>query len=195
MAKPSFALTTGGQDPAQLLADTLFRFLAEVPVSDRQTESNPLEAAQRLTRAAATKAALTSGTLAMAPGPLGLLTLLPDLVAVWKIQSQLVSDIAAVYGRSATLGREQMLYCLFRHSAAQVVRDMVVRAGERYVAKRASLSLLKTISGKLGVTLSKKLAGNGLSRFLPLVGAVGVGGYAYYDTTQVAATAIEIFER
>jgi len=195
MSKPSFALTTVGADPAQLLADTLFRFLAEVPSSERQQESHPLEAAQRLTRAAAAKAALTSGTLAMAPGPLGLLTLLPDLVAVWKIQSQLVSDIAAVYGRSATLGREQMLYCLFRHSAAQVVRDMVVRAGERYVAKRASLSLLKTISGKLGVTLSKKLAGNGLSRFLPVVGAVGVGGYAYYDTTQVAATAIQIFER
>jgi hypothetical protein len=27
------------------------------------------------------------------------------------------------------------------------------------------------------------------------VGAIGVGGYAYYDTSQVAATAIEIFER
>jgi hypothetical protein len=195
MAKPSFALTAGGVDPAQLLAETLLRFLADVPASERRPESDPLAAAQRLTRAAAGKAALTSGSLAMAPGPLGLLTLLPDLVAVWKIQSQLVSDIAAVYGQSASLSREQMLYCLFRHSAAQVVRDMVVRAGERYVVKRASLVLIKATANKLGIVLSKKLAGGGLSRFLPVVGAIGVGGYAYYDTSQVAATAIEIFER
>jgi hypothetical protein len=195
MSKPPFALTVGAGDPAQLLAETLFRFLAEVPTSGHRPAIDPLAAAQRLTRTAASKAALTSGSLAMAPGPLGLLTLLPDLVAVWKIQSQLVSDIAAVYGQTATLSREQMLYCLFRHSAAQLVRDMVVRAGERYIVKRASLSLLKTLSGKLGVTLSKRLAGGGLSRFLPVVGAIGVGGYAYYDTSQVAATAIEIFER
>jgi hypothetical protein len=51
----------------------------------------------------------------MAPGQLGLLTVLPDLVAMWRIQSQLVSDIAAVYGKTANLGREHMLWCLFKH--------------------------------------------------------------------------------
>jgi len=28
-----------------------------------------------------------------------------------------------------------------------------------------------------------------------VVGAMGVGGYAYYDTAKVAATAIELFEK
>jgi hypothetical protein len=39
------------------------------------------------------------------------------------------------------------------------------------------------------------LATKGASRLMPLVGAVGVGAYAYYDTTQVAKTAIELFAR
>jgi hypothetical protein len=30
---------------------------------------------------------------------------------------------------------------------------------------------------------------------LPVVGALGVAGYAYYDTAQVAATAISLFEK
>jgi len=138
---------------------------------------------------------MTSGSLAMAPGPLGLLTVLPDLVAVWKLQSQLVSDIAAVYGRSATLSKEQMLYCLFKHSASQVVRDMVVRAGERYLIKRASVGLLQQTAKRLGFQLSQKVIGNSASRFLPVLGAIGVGGYAYYDTSKVAATAMELFEK
>jgi hypothetical protein len=37
--------------------------------------------------------------------------------------------------------------------------------------------------------------GNGAARFFPLLGAVGVGGYAYYDTTKVAASAIELFSQ
>jgi type I restriction enzyme M protein len=35
----------------------------------------------------------------------------------------------------------------------------------------------------------------GVPRWLPVIGAVGVGTYAYFDTGQVARTAIELFER
>lgn len=131
----------------------------------------------------------------MAPGPLGLLTLLPDLLAIWKIQAHLVSDIAAVYGLQGQLTREHMLYCLFKHTAAQAVRDLVVRAGERFLIKKASFTVIQQIARKLGLTVKKKVIGGGVSRFLPLVGAMGVGGYAYYDTAKVAATAIELFEK
>lgn len=45
--------------------------------------------------------------------------------------NQLVGDIAAIYWEGATVTQEQMLYCLFRHSATQLIRDLVVRAGDR----------------------------------------------------------------
>jgi len=32
------------------------------------------------------------------------------------------------------------------------------------------------------------------ARWLPVVGSIGVAGYAYYDTAQVAATATELFD-
>ena len=182
-------------EPAGRLSQLVVNFVGVVPDSTRKTALQPRAAARSLARAAARKAAATSGSLALPPGPLGLLTLVPDLIAVWKIQSQLVADIAAVYGRSATLTKEQMVYCLFRHLASQAVRDLVVRAGERWLVQRASLALLQTVASRIGVHLSKKMIGNSLSRWLPLVGALGVGAYAYYDTNQVASTAMELFER
>ena len=88
-------------------------------------------------QANATRAAALSGTLALPPGILGMLTVLPDLVAIWRIQAQLVADIAGLYGRNMQLTRTHMLYCLFRHATSHVARDVAVRAGQRLVVQRA----------------------------------------------------------
>ena len=41
--------------------------------------------------------------------------------------------------------------------------------------------------------ISQRLIGKGISRWIPVFGALGAGAYAYYDTSQVAQTAIELF--
>jgi len=175
------------------LGDAILNIVLNVPTS-RETRSDASQArAQALARSAAKQAALMSGSLALPPGFLGWLTLVPELVGVWKVQAQMVSDIAAVYGKSAYLGREQMVYCLFKHVSAQLFRDVVVRVGERMVMRGASQGLLQTIARTLGVKVTQKVMGKGLTRFVPLIGAVGVGAYAYFDTLQVAKTATELF--
>ena len=194
MPEQNLPLTPPPATVVQALGQALLELAGRVPPSGEHQALQPQQAVQCLTRTAAKQAALTSGSLAMAPGPLGLLTVLPDLVAVWKIQSQLVSDIAAVYGQSATLSTEHQLDCLFQHRAAQAVRDLAVRAGERWVIRQTSGVLLQVIVQALGVRLSQKALGAGAARFVPLLGALGVGAYAYYDTTQVAASAMALFE-
>ena len=86
-----------------------------------------------------------------------------------------------------------MVYCLFRHVSAQLFRDVVVRVGERVLMRGASLGFLQTVARTLGVKVSQKIIGKSVSRFVPLIGAVGVGAYAYFDTLQVAKTANELF--
>lgn len=194
MTARKLPVTTSPVNSADAITGVLLRLIGDIPSSSQTPAQAPLPAAQHLTRAAARKAALTSGSLALAPGPLGLFTLLPDLFVIWKIQAQLVSDIAAVYGQQGKLTREHMLYCLFKHTAAQAVRDLAVRAGERVLIKQASSSVIQQVVRKLGFTVKKKVVGGGISRFVPVVGAMGVGGYAYYDTAKVAAAAIELFE-
>lgn len=182
-------------EAASSIAAAILRFIRRIPGSSQRKSRTPVKAARARAGTAAAKAALAAGTLALPPGPLGWLTILPEMVAVWKIQSQMVADIAALYGKKSTLTEEQMVYCLFRHSAAQAVRDLVVRVGERVLVRRASLVVLESIARKVGLKLTRKVIGRGLSRWIPVAGAIGVGAYAYYDTAQVAATAIGLFER
>jgi hypothetical protein len=176
-------------------ATTMLDFLAHIPGSDEVSSETPLTRASAIARAAAVKAAFVSGTLSLPPGPAGWLTIFPDLMGVWKIQTQMVADIATAFGQEAFLTREQMLYCLFRHAAAQAVRDLVIRVGERALIRRVPLSALQRVVRKVGVRVSQRVIGRGVSRWLPVIGALGVAGYAYYDTGQVAHTAIELFGR
>jgi len=168
---------------------------SNVPVSSHPRSDDPARQARHLTLKASSEAALLAGALALPPGPLGMLTVLPDLVLVWKLQRQLVADIAATYGRSDQLVTETMIYCLFRHAAAQVVRDFAVRSAERVLIQRAPLVVIQRTLKRVGVVISKRVAGRTLSRWLPLAGAIGIGAYAFYDTAQVGKTAQQLFDR
>lgn len=171
---------------------TLERVLADIPVPATGRAEHPHAAAQAIARRAAKRAAVLSGSLALPPGPLGLVTLMPDLYLIWQTQRQMVSDIFGVHGRSAELTRTHMLYCLFRHAASQVVRDVAVRGAQRIVIQQLSGSAFRSALATIGVSVSKRVAGTATGRWIPLAGAAAVGAYAYWDTMQVARTATRL---
>ncbi|MBN8737735.1 MAG: hypothetical protein J0H27_15900 [Xanthomonadales bacterium] len=181
------------EQPSQRIAQQILDFLSDIPASRERPSEHPRARCDAIALAARRKAFLASSSLALPPGPLGWLTVLPELVAIWKIQAQMVADIAAACGRHATLTREQMMYCLFRHAAAQAVRDLAVRAGQRWIVHAATTHAIRGIAERIGVRLSQRTLGSSLARMLPVAGALGVGAYAWYDTRQVAGTAIAMF--
>jgi hypothetical protein len=202
MTEPNQSPTLGANLPAVIGQDdasnrvtrAILDFISQIPDSKVHNQNDPEAEAHRLSKRAAQRAAITAGSLALPPGPLGWLTILPELISIWKIQAQLVSDIAAAYGRHAELGREQMLWCLFRHTSAQAFRDLVVRLGDRLIFRRVSYSVIERVAKQIGVKVTQRALGEGLSRWMPVIGAIGVGGYAYYDTRQVAATTIAMLK-
>lgn len=189
MAKSQLPVPYGESEPVREVSGVIERVLSEVPPSTLAAAADPAAAAEDIARDAARKAAVLSGSLALPPGPVGMLTVLPDLFLIWKIQRQMVADIYALHGRAAELSRAHMLYCLFRHLASQVVRDVVVRAGQRAVVQQLSSGALRSVLGSLGASVTRRLAGTTASRWVPLAGAAAVGAYAYWDTLQVAKTA------
>lgn len=174
---------------------SVLALVSEPPISTRRSVAAPRIAAEAATKAAASKAALAAGALALPPGPLGWLTIVPEMLAVWRIQAQLVADIAALHGQTAKLGPAQMLYCLFRHTAAQAVRDLAVRVGERVIVRPVATATLSKVAAAVGLRLGEKIVGKSLSRWVPLIGAAGVSAYAYFDTRQVGRAALAMFER
>lgn len=189
----SVAVVSKDSPVSARIAQSLLDLVSSIPPSRERLHDDPDERVYAIVRAAKTKAALASGSLALPPGPLGWLTILPEIYAVWRIQAQLVSDLAALHGRKSQLSREQMLYCLFRHTSAQLFRDLVMRIGERYVVRRLPLRSLYSIANKIGIRITQRSIGRAVSRIVPIAGAIGVGAYTWYDTRQVARTAIKLF--
>jgi uncharacterized protein (DUF697 family) len=173
----------------------LFKVVNDIPGSVEREAGNALSRARRLTSVASVKAAAISGSLALPPGPFGWLTILPDLAAIWRLQAQLVADIGAVFGKEGKLTEQSMIYCLFKHASAQVVRDVVTRMGERIIVNRVSFRVTENILEGVGIRIIQRVARRGIWRVLPIIGAVAVAGYAYYDTEQVGQNAIEFFSK
>lgn len=176
------------------LATILFELITEVPESLYGQTEDPDEKVKKLTMQAALKASSVSATLSIPAGITGILTSIPDIAAVWRIQAQLVSDIAATYGKLALLSREAMIWCLFRHSAASLLRDLAVRTGSRIIVQKLSATALKAILSKIGVHISSKVLGKVALRAIPAIGALGNGLYTYYDTNEVGKTAAAYFK-
>jgi len=187
-------MSSDSSSVAVRLGEAVLNLVSSVPPARELASSQPADAAWQLAQRAARKAGVAAGTLALPPGPLGWLTILPELVAVWRIQAQMVADIAAIYGTQHAPTREQMLYCLFRHTAAQAVRDLAVRMGQRVLVKEAGAQVLQSVAGAIGLHLSQRALGHGVSRWVPVAGAVGVGAYAWHDTRQVAKQAMALFD-
>ncbi|MGE9270555.1 MAG: hypothetical protein ACQKBU_07105 [Verrucomicrobiales bacterium] len=180
-------------DLTDKITEMVLQLIGRIPPTDQRASSTPHRTARDLADAAKVKAAATAGTLALPPGPLGWATIVPEILAVWNIQKKMVTDIAAAFDKEATLSQEQMIYCLFKHTAAQAVRDVVVRVGERYLVRHSSLRVMQNLARKIGLRVTQRAVSKGVSRWIPFVSAVGVGSYAYYDTHRVAQTAIELF--
>ena len=193
MTSNALALIPSKTDVRQKVGDAILDLVLRVPPTAERALDQPQARAQAIGRAAARQASMLASTMALPPGFFGWLTVLPELVGVWKLQSQMVADIAGVYGKSASMDREQMVYCMFKHVSAQLFRDVVVRVGERFLIQRASSAFMRSLVQKLGARVTRNVVGKSVSRFVPLLGAVGVGAYAYYDTTQVARTAMALF--
>src|SRR6202030_2447422 len=182
------------QSVTETIAEAIENVVSSVPASRERAVKEPALAAGKLARKAARRAAALSGTLALPPGLLGMLTVIPDLIAIWRIQAQMVADIAGVYGRELQLTRTHMVYCLFRHAATQLARDVAVRTGERLVIRQLSGGAMRSVLTTVGLNVTQRLAGTAASRWLPIVGAAAVAGYAYFDTLQVAKTAVRMLE-
>lgn len=199
MAKPLFrkiprATVAGSPSLTARFANAILEVVGHVPTSSLARSGTAAADSQRLAAEAARRAATTAGALSLPPGPLGWLTILPDLIAVWRIQAQLVADVAALHGKTATLTREQVLWCLFRHGSSQALKDLLVRTGNRVLVRRATLRVLQKIALTLGVRVTQRGVARAVARWVPILGAGGVALYAHYDTKRIGMAAIQLFE-
>src|SRR5205085_4577652 len=71
---------------ASMISSALAELVGNIPSSIEEEVSQPERRARIIAKKAAVKAAAFSGVLAIPPGPLGIATLIPDLVGIWRLQ-------------------------------------------------------------------------------------------------------------
>lgn len=167
----------------------------------------PYDRSKEITQKACAKAAAISGGLALPVGPLGMLTVLPDLVLVWRIQAQMVADIAVAFGHKKPLTEEDLMTCLFSHVAGTALReyersiplDHEEKSGKTVLdlidrfTRSGSRDLAVRVTTQIGQAIFERVAKRTASRIVPLAGAAIVSAYAALDTKEVARTAVEMF--
>ena len=163
------------------ICKSLDQIMSHIQKTKEPIHHTPLIRSREIIKNASLKAGCIAGGLALPVGALGVLTIIPDLVAIWKIQSNMVKDIAEVFNKQVTSTKKQMVYCLFKHTSGQGVREAIIKIGTQMAIK------------KIGISTSRHIAKKAIARCIPIVGAVSVGAYAYYDTARVGKTAIELF--
>jgi hypothetical protein len=176
-----------------VVSQALHSLVSQIPATLEAPGENPGERVKAIAKIASLKAAAISGSFTLPPGPLGMATVLPDLFAVWRIQQQLVADIAGAFGKTSALTAEAMVICLFKHGGAALTKPLFARQGEDVVVQRIANRTLLQLLEKIGVRVAQRIAAKSVSRWLPVLGALGAGAYAYYDTTHVASNAIDLF--
>lgn len=174
------------------LARELEALLAKVPHSREPQASAPLARANEIGKSATLRTAAISSGLAMPRGTAGILAILPDLLSVWHIQSVMVADIAACYGKSHELDSTKMAYCLFHHMDDKILWCEFPPLG-KHAPTAESGHMLSKLARSVSVRIGQRLLGRVLGSWVPFLGAIGLGALTAYDTDQVARTARRVF--
>lgn len=177
-----------------VLSGLLFDVMTNIPDSLLEPVENPDERVKNLIQSASLRAATVSTTLSIPAGITGILVAVPDVLSVWKIQAQLVSDIAATYGKIAILNKTSMMFCLFKHSTAHLLKDFVLRSGPRYIVHKLSNEAFEKAVQKISIHFSSRFLRRIVTKAVPAIGAVSNGALSYWDTKQVGKTAQAYFK-
>lgn len=151
-------------------------------------ESSQVDA---LIRSNALANAAISGGASLIPGPLGMLAIVPELVAVIRNQVALIYDIAAANGKKDVLTKE-LAASIFMYSLGTTAGGLLTVQGSRYLVRRASLQVFQKIVLFLGGKITQQALKSILSKWLPGIGAAAMAAWTNYSTRQIGKKAHEI---
>lgn len=149
--------------------------------------------AEELISAASWKAFAASTALALPPGPLGLATILPELLTVTKIQINLVYAIAKLKGQEAKLN-DSLVALIFAHEAGlQIGRYLNENFGDKVIVKSLSQRAYAQIAEQVGIRIGIRITQKALGRWIPVLFAPVFGALSKKMTERIGQEALKMF--
>ena len=134
-----------------------------------------------------------SGAAGIIPGPVGMLSVVPEIIAVTRNQIAMIYDIGAAYGHEKSINKE-LLMAIFAAAAGSGTIGVLTIRGGQVLIRRASLRVMQKLITVLGGKISQQAIKAALAKWIPLVGAAGMAYWSKYSTEQIAKQAHAIFK-
>ena len=170
-------------------ADLVMKF---TPVPDDVAATGTPE---EMIREDARKAFWVSTALSAPWGPVGLATVLPEIVAIMKIQLGLIHKIANYFERQEALRPEVILF-LFAHALGLTFGPQIFRtAGTAVAIKSLGRPLVGRIARKIGMEVALKISRRAVGRWVPVLLAPLFGWFSLRMTERIGRRAVCLFSR
>lgn len=173
------------------LLDLVETFAPDDPVPDGTSDG--------MTKKAGWLAFQISTVAAIPPGPVGLLTILPEVLAVTKVQINLIYKIAAYFKKQTILRDNPRLIIIILANAlgVSIGKSLVAHYGEVLVLRAIESAMLKKVTQKVGQGIGAKIVARitskGVLRFVPVVLAPLFGQLSRSMTIKIGKEADKIF--
>ncbi|MDD5168966.1 MAG: hypothetical protein PHN75_09120 [Syntrophales bacterium] len=150
---------------------------------------------EEMIREAAGKTFWVSTTLSAVWGPVGLATVLPEIMAVMKIQMNLVYKIAN-YHQKQNVPHHTAIVLIFANALGLTIGPRLLRtAGTRLIVKSLSLPVISAIARKIGAEMVTKISQRAAGRWIPLLAAPIFGHFSRKMTIKIGSEAERLFSQ
>jgi hypothetical protein len=120
---------------------------------------------------AAQKAFKISTALGLLPGPIGFISILPEVVALTKLQINLIYRIARHYDRAEMVDKEIVLLILANVLGVAGGETLIRRAGTTLVIRSANTRIVRGFARRIGTHVIDAAAEKMIGRWIPLATA------------------------
>jgi len=138
--------------------------------------------------------AVISGGSGLVPGPMGMLTIVPELALVIRNQMSMVYDIGVAYGYGKRLNAE-LLIGVFGYALGSGALGLLTIHGQKVLVKRASLRFMQKVIKLMAGKVTQRVLKSMVSKWLPVAGAVALAAWSKHSTHLIAERAISVFEK
>lgn len=142
---------------------------------------------------AAKKTFWVSTTMSAAWGPAGLATILPEIVAVMRIQMTLVYRIAHYHGKESILNHQVILLVFANALGLTIGPQILRRIGTTLVIRTLGLPVISRIARMIGAEIAVKITQRIAGRWVPVLLAPVFGLLSRNMTIKIGGEADRLF--
>jgi len=158
--------------------------------SDRPSSNG----AQSIVKEYTLKCGSVSFVAGLPPGPWGMLTIIPDIVMVLRLQTEMLAKLSVAFNKEKVVSKELVLYMLFQGVGAAGISFVTVKVGQ-LIVKRASTRIIQRMVAMLGGRILQRAVARAAARYIPIIGPSVMAGWVGYMTRKIGNVAIDLLSR